>query len=492
MSTTEPQPSPPSLSDLCLLAVLGEMNLKSRLAASKVCPRWFHRVREVNQAVRSIAIAVQGRGEEEDGWRSELLDGHRGAIESEPSVRLLKKADGSPLEPPPLTAADCLLLDELSNIITAQQIIAAFPCVTELVFLGRSNGEEYQQYLVEMLVSPVWRGQLTRLRLIDRSSSGCRQQRRLFAAINGLTSLRQLTLDLVSGDLSLLNLSALGQLETVHIDCLQGLVSFLDCLQQYAASGLSQRGGAALPRVELIHISDYLKELGTLSLPLRRLVARLVEEEPMSGPRRSIASVLTTYPALSSLALRIPPWLVRQVFADLASLGGGGLFHLRLDVDFDGRFNFDHTGNIGSDDDSLCSYSYNYNEGEAEDRWADWRPFRPPVAALPSVRALDLWVALTSHADLEWFNLPVTMPALEALHLGVFDCARCMVGSRSFEERDTAARLNPLYRSECRQCLRAVFGIFSRTGLPPGQMAFLGEENLCSVEELLNEEELSS
>lgn len=464
MSTTEPQPNPPFLSDLCLLAVLGEMNLKSRLAASKVCPRWFHRVREVNQAVRSIAISVQARmrgGEEEEddddgGWRSELLDGHRGAIESDPSVRLLKKkaeSDGSPLYHPlePLTAADCLVFYELSDIITAQQIIAALPRVTELVFLGSSYGEEYQ-HLVEMLQSPVWRHQLTRLRLIDRSSSGCRQLRRLFAAINGLTSLRQLTLDLVSGDLSLLDLSALGRLETLHID-LQGLRTFLACLRKYAASGLRKRGGAALPRVELVNVGrGYLKKLGTLSLPLRRLIARLVEEAPMMEwpPRQSITSLLTAFPALSSLELGIPPWQVHQVFADLASLGGGGLFHLRLEVNF-------------------CVYS------EKKGR----RPFRPPsVAALSSVKALNLDLAITCHADLEWFNLPVTMPALEAIYLRDFYCRKCKRKRRQSSATD--------------QCLRAVYEILQRTGLPPSQIAFNRDGKVCTMEELLNKDEPSS
>ncbi len=463
MSTTEPQPSPP-LSDLCLLAVLGEMNLKNRLAALKVCPRWFHRVREVNQAVRSIAIAVQARrgvGEEDededDGcWKSELLDGHRGAIESEPSVKLLKKVDGSPLYPPkpPITAADCLLFDELSDITTAQQIIAALPRVTQLVFLGSSYGEEYQ-HLVTMLQNPVWRHQLTRLRLIDRSSSGCQQERRLFTAINGLTSLRQLTLDLVIGDFALLDLSALGQLETVHIDCLQGLRSFLACLRKYGAAsgGNALRGG--LPRVELVNVGrDYLKELRELSLPLRRLIARLVEDEPVIiRPRRSIASVLTTYPALSSLELDIPPWQVHQVFADLASLGGsggGGLFHLRLEVNF-------------------CNCS------EEEDR----RPFLPPpVAALSSVKALDLDLAVASHADLEWLNLPVTMPALEAIYLPYLYCSEC---KKKWNQSSTTD-----------QCLRAVYEILQRTGLPPSQIAFNRGGKVCTMEELLNKDEPSS
>ena len=123
---------------------------------------------------------------------------------------------------------------------------------------------------------------------------------------------------------------------------------------------------------------------------------------------------------------------------------------------------------------------------EDEEDWEDKRPFRPPVAPLRSVQALELWLAAT-HEDLEWFNLPATMPALEAISLGVYYCRSCRrkywkFNRKDYYDRETATKKWP------HKCLRAVFGILGRTGVSPRQMSYLGEEAVCSVEELLNEE----
>ena len=150
--------------DLCLLALIKQIDALDRITAQNVSSTWFHRVREANRAVRSLTIAVGTK----DDFKAidERINGL--SIESEPSMMLLKRADGSKLYPLRHVATkwNCLRFGEL-NSSTVRQIIATFPHITELVFVNRSTCEEYQyQYLVAMLTSENWRKRLTTFKLI--------------------------------------------------------------------------------------------------------------------------------------------------------------------------------------------------------------------------------------------------------------------------------------------------------------------------------------
>ncbi len=455
MSSTEPQPSPPFLSDLCLLAVLKEMSLASRISASKVCPRWLHRVREVNQTARSLTIAI---GEPDVEWVEGWINNFW--MEYEPSVRLLKKVDEdgeSPLYPlHRLTKWNCLLCGEGAlDSATVKAIIAALPAVTELTFVNRSYGEEYQ-HLVEMLQSPsAWRGQLTTLKLIDKQQTqfGSWYNVPLFTAINGLTSLRKLTLDLML--LNMRGLPILAQLEELRFrgSAKYLLPPLLLSLQQYAPRNV---GGGL--RVDLADSRGSLHRLFPLTSVQNLHFTRLRE-----GPFCNLSAMQLLpifgrcFSSLTSVKFRLPPSRCRQLFEVLAAIDR--LQHLSLAIDFRDSISCD-----GSSSD--------------EEEVYDVRPIRRPKAELGAVKALDLDLAITGHADLEWLNLPVTMPALEAIYLNDFYCAEC--------------KTEPGQSSATDQCLRAAYETLQRTGVPPSQIAFNRDSEVCSMEELLNKEEPSS
>ena len=452
MSSTEPQPSPPFLSDLCLLAVLKAMSVANRISASKVCPRWRHQVREVNQAVRSLTIAIGERDVEwVEGWINNFW------MEYEPSVRLLKKEDGeSPLYPlHRLTKWNCLLCGEGAlDSATVKTIIAALPAVTELTFVSRSYGEEYQ-HLVEMLQSPsVWRGQLTTLKLIDKQRYGSRHTAPLFTAINGLTSLRRLTLDLLF--LGLRGLPILSQLEELRFrDCRgeQYRLLFLSLGQYVSPSG----------KPLLVDLADYSGRLNQITDLVVRLTSQVrftrLRAEPFRLSTVNLSPFAFFFSDLTSLKFRLSPSDCHWLFDVLSTLDW--LEHLSLEIDFRDPF---HCPDSSSEEE----------EGGVN---AVRQPIRRPMEDT-SVRAVDLNLTITSHADLEWLNLPGTMPVLKAIYLHLY-CCEC--------ETEPSGQ-----SSATDQCLLAVYEILQRTDLPPSQIAFNRDGKVCTMEELLNKDEPSS
>ncbi len=462
-------------------------------------PRWFQQaVREVNPATRSLIITV---GKKPDDLKEVEKDINRGTFEDYPSVRLLKADDGSPRFPRVVVAGssteggggnwlhleredlEAAVAAESTTTTTGQQIVALFPHVTELSLVNGEQSAEYQ-LLGAMLGASggggPWQEGLTCLRLINaRLCYGSPPEEALFEAINGLTALRQLTLDLGGGAFKVPELGPVlgGRLEEVRFGGGADRRAFLRQLQQYASGQL---------RVDLSDGDYMMSELTALDAALRRRIVRLSEGE-LSGADYRLASLLPQFSSLRSVALECRPWAVRPIFAAIsASLQQ--LLHLRLAVDFLGRFDFHNdTSWRGSDCDDDDDYGFNLSDHSYdEEDWEDKRPFDPPVAPLRSVKALELWLAAT-HEDLEWFNLPATMPALEAISLGVYYCRSCRrkywkFNRKDYYDRETATKKWP------HKCLRVVFGILGRTGVSPRQMSYLGEEAVCSVEELLNEE----
>ncbi len=249
------------LPDLCLLAIIEQLDAEDQMAALKVCPRWFHRVREANRAVPSLAIAVGKLGLKKV---DEYIDDN--CAESQPSVTLLKKADSSPMYPlHHSTNGNCLLYKKL-DLSIVKAIITTFPHVNELFFVSNCSGKEYK-YLVKMLQSKEWRDQLTTLQVFDRQDTNS-DSTPLFTAINALTALRKLTLNLYG--LEMQHLPIISQLEEIRFNgCSKNHQFFFHSLQQYATSNTSGL------RVDLANGGIYLDNLTTFSEHLRGCVSRV-------------------------------------------------------------------------------------------------------------------------------------------------------------------------------------------------------------------------
>src|SRR5699024_7588737 len=104
----------------------------------------------------------------------------------------------------------------------------------------------------------------------------------------------------------------------------------------------------------------------------------------LRSPEHDLLSIIRRFPSLTSLKISIQSSECGHIFTALSSLDH--LVHLNLSIDF------------------VESVESNTDEDEHIE------PIRPPQAQLKSVRALGLGLRITSHADLHWLNLPVTVP----------------------------------------------------------------------------------
>ncbi len=384
------------LPELCLLAIVSQMSLVDRINAHQTCPQWYHRVREINQTiVKSLTIASPYT----------LLNDFELRLNEKYNPDISNRhvfwglhlvARPSKCQPKfPLhrfTAWNCLqfLTDKQLNSATVQQIMSAFPQLSELIYC---NGISVPlKYLVEMLKTErKWRVHLTKLTVCsqkpnDDDDDDPLQWKALFDSINALPFLQYLTLNMLPMVLPR-ELPILARLKEISIEgsmsemCLN---TFLHSFQKYTSSNAEKL------RVSLF-IWDCLfgySMISQLSKQFRRCFTRLSCLPFTVDTFQELLSLrLTTFPNLTLLKLRLSGDTITQAFSVLAQLRQ--LVQLSLDV-----------------------------------KYIDPPPPPPPRDQLLSVKVLSLHLSLSAHSHLQWLNLPVTMPNVQEINLEV-SCALC-------------------------------------------------------------------
>lgn len=533
------------LPDLFLLSVFRKLSANDRLNASQACPTWCHRVREVNQTLRSLTITLGFKAIDES---VDLLTfGYTPCVKEQliKDEAEKKKKENVPPELLELSTQMNTLLfagtvstdqqQQQLTVETVQQIMTAFPAVTELNFLNKSEDGTQFKYLVQMLTlshtGTDWSQQLSTLRFVDQTKGtvSVNASKRLYKAINRLPALKRLAIDVGNHDgLKLQNLPVLGRLQEVRFESTQiiHLDTFLANVEKYAAGNGQLR--IDLPRSLDPHLHQRpLDAIMTSLKPIRKQLVRV--NERASQYSFNFQAICTTFPNLISLAIDCSSL---AGFAPAFALISKHLPHLRhlsfnLDFtetsdksyeDFDYDFGDDYDA-LMYDDEDYEGYEYeDYDaaeadedaeaEAEADDENAAEEDVDdnvevnddnaaaadndvddeavnavaslpelahlvdpPPTARLSSMRALEMSLIFTTHADLLWLNLPVTMPNLQTVFLDQYNCYTCNCNSFCFNMVNNSSRLTadelPGRLAAVRGCFEAVLPAFSeRTGVP--------------------------
>ncbi|KAH9402724.1 hypothetical protein TYRP_015475 [Tyrophagus putrescentiae] len=423
------------LPDLDLISVFKMLTPNEQLVASEMSPRCAVLVRAANRRVKTLIITTWNYDELHDlKYRINSF-----SLASNPSMQLLKDIPGETFPDYPMTTRlsewNILRLNQLQLIDTAtiEQIVNIFSAVTGLKFM--TNSSKHIDTLVSLLQHPNWQCQLTNLVVDGTDGMDSQLAGELIPAINGLTALQQLALDW-NYYTEVPDLSILAQLKTVVFKS-DRLSAFLRSLERNAADNAD---------LEVHLLSDNTKALLTLSQPLRSRIVRY-GWDLLHYTFDRVSLLISQFRSLTSLTLNtIASTEVGPLFSDLSQLHQ--LIHLKFGVDF--------------------------SEGKEEF----------PLPALPlvqlnSLRALELQLRITSHSQIEWLNLPRTMPNLKTIYINLFRCYSC----EAFFHRNS--QQSPLLSSsDFLKCFRAsLFNLHPNVPLKRFILQ-LGEERL-SAEKLL-------
>lgn len=455
------------LPDVFLLSVFKKLNAHDRLNASQTCTNWYHRVREVNQAVKCLTILV-GDKSFIDAFSDHLIDQYTNAYIPVVKQELMKDANKEEEDQDKFfcsTKWNTLHYSSISttglqlNSDTVQHIINAFPATAELNFFNDSKSVSHYEFLVQMLESGQnskngWSHQLTKLRVIDstRVPVSVPTNKRLFTAINNLSVLKRLALHLTNNDengLKVLDLPVLAHLKEVRFN--QGkdedLIAFLDSVQRYAADNVDLR-------IDLPNGFDVLKNFleptnanSTLLDPHIR--ERIVRVTGFIGNLIDLQLICVSFPHLNSLSIECTSRAECAQMIGLISQHLSHLLHLELYIDFRQTTN-----------------GLNEEVADAGDNIENGQIILPLLTSpLLSVKILQLSVTMTSHGDLQWLNLPVTMPNLHAIHFGIYCCVKCDTHSCIYDDT-TLLKEQPIWN-----CFGAVLSQLTHsTSLPLHQI----------------------
>lgn len=456
-----------NLPDVFLLAVFKKLSTNERINACLVCINWFHRVRELHKSVRNLTIiAGESTAEGTTDFNLNLIDEYNFGYVPSMKQQLMKFAETEEPEEENHEKLECT--NELNTLHfhttrvnsrqhfyawTAKLIMAAFPFVTELNFVNLSSIESANKNLSELLdVNRGWSKRLTAVRLKDNCV--CQVSPRdslklLFEAINSLPSLKRLSIDVRSVQIanSLRNLPILSRLKEIRLSLYREdfLKYFLSSVEKYAADNGALR--IDLIRAEkAVHglLDPYPKnsEAPTLESSIRERIIRVTGISPFFF-LSLIKLFADSFPLLSSISLSFDgkPRNCAPTFAALSER----LSHLRHLHIF---LNFSKDASLGSGSWDTYPREDDQVVEVLEDGHQIIRPVSP-TAALPSVVALELEVIVESHFDVQWLNIPVTMPNLQAIHFGRYNCVRCNVSSfvGNVTENCFGAELTNLSRS---------------------------------------------
>ncbi len=356
-----------------------------QLVASKMSPRCAVLVRAANRRVKTLVITALNNGESHH--LKDSIDSF--SLASKPIMQQLKAIPGETFPDYPMTTHlsewNILRLDQLRLIDTAtiEQIVTIFSAVTDLKFI--TIGSRHIDALVSLLQHPNWQRQLTNLMVNGTYAIESQLAAELITAINGLPELQLLALDWFTNT-EVPDLAILAQLKTVVFNS-NRLGAFLRSLERNAADNAD---------LEVHLFTNDTETLLTLSQPLRSRIVRYGWNQ-LEYIDDQVPLLCSQFRSLTSLSLRsIEPTEVGRLFSDLSQ------FHQLIHLNFGVYF----------------------SENENEEEELHPLPARPLVQ-LNSVRALELHLYTESHSQIEWLNLPKTMPNLKTIYINHFRCVSC-------------------------------------------------------------------
>ncbi len=431
---------PPQLqiSDLSWIAIFQEFTPNEQMVASKMSLRCAGLVRAANLKVKSLVITDQNVEDPSDlALIKDQINCY--SLASKPAMQPLMDIPGEPSFPdyPMITRLSkwhCLMIDLREQIDTAttEQIVYIFSAVTDLKFHIHNNGR-----LVPLLQHPKWQCQLTDLMAESTMWLDCQQDCELVTAINSLTALQHLALDWYS-DIDLPDLPILAQLKVVAFGS-DKLQAFMRSLERHATDNA---------HLQVHLLSDDTDGLLSLSQPLHSRIVRYGMGY-LDYPSDPVPLFCSQFRSLTSIS--ISSFTVTDVvplFTALSQLHQ--LVHLRLSV---------------------------YLKSDEE--------LPPParsLAQLNTVRAFQLCLGIDSHSQVQWLNLPKTMPNLQAICINLFSCDSCGVRFSCGEEEDEPS--SPLNSSSALNCLK--FSLFTlHCGVPLNRLILYLKGRRISAEKLL-------
>ena len=432
---------PPQLqiSDLSWIAIFQEFTPNEQMVASKMSLRCAGLVRAANLKVKSLVITDRNV---EDPSNLALIKNRMNyfSLASKPAMLPLMDIPGEPSFPdyPMVTRLSkwhCLMIDLREQIDTAttEQIVYIFSAVTDLKYITRNS-----HYLVPLLQHPKWQRQLTDLMAESTMWLDCQQDRELVTAINSLTALQHLALHWYS-DIDLPDLPILAQLKVVAFRS-DKLQAFMRSLERHATDNAD---------LQVHLLSDDTDGLLSLSQPLHSLIVRygMGYLDYSIDPVPLLCSQFRSLTSISISILTVTD--VVPLFTALSELHQ--LVHLGLWV-------------------YLMS-------GE------ELPPPPPParsLAQLNTVRAFQLSLNIVSHSQVQWLNLPETMPNLQAICILSFYCSGCKIQLNCLIEGYSSL----LNSSSALNCLKS--SLFTlHCGVPLNRLIFDLKGGCISAEKLL-------
>ncbi len=428
-----------SLPDLVLITVFKMLKPNEQMVAIEMSLRCAVLVRAANRTVKTLVIT--NRNVENPSDLENIKDQiNIYSLASKPAMQLLMDSPSEPSFPTyPMTTHlskwDCLKIDSKGqiDIATIEKITTIFSAVTDLKFLTVLQKDDkhlvallqhllqqsavtdlkfityssiHFKTLVALLQHPTWQRQLTNLIVgvswcVD-GPVACQ----LFTAINGLPALQYLAFDFFSTERDLPDLSIFGQLKAVAIKAIYLYAWIWRSLNRHAADNAD---------LQVHLLTGDTKTPFNLSQPLHSRIVRLEGGENfLYYP--SALRLCDQFRSLTSLSIRKCYQGSREVgplFTALSQLHQ--LVHLYWMVDFE------------------------------KDEVLSARPLTP----LKSLRALTLYLIITAHSQVQWLNLPVTMPNLQSIFMETFICGNCNVFSDWNDSCNSPSGLSCLASSIC-------------------------------------------
>ncbi len=427
------------ISDLSWIAIFQEFTPNEQMVASKMSFRCAGLVRAANLKMKSLVITGLNPENPDDlKYIKDLIN--RYSLASKPVMQQLMDIPGEPSFPDyPMTITrlskwHCLQIGLKRPIDTAttEQIVYIFSAVTDLKCITNyiTRNSHYRVPFLPLLQHPQWQCQLTHFMAHTTMWIDGQQSRELIAAINDLTALQCLALEWDTHT-DLPDLPILAQLKVVALIS-DNLHAFLRSLEQYATDNAD---------LQVHLISSDTNALLSLNQPLHSRIVRFGWCY-FDYTRRNVPLLCSQFRFLTSLKIcSIQLTEVVPLFTALSQLHQ--LVHLQLWV--------------------------NLRSGE------ELPPPARPLAQLNSLRALELQLTISAHSEVQWLNLPVTMPNLQTIYITGFCCRGCHFQIGRYTNRNSSKTLNCLQSS--------LFTLHS--GVPLNRLILKFKEECISAEKLL-------
>lgn len=431
--------SPRRIPDLCFIAVFQQMTLNDQMNACEVNSRWYNLVRVSNLRRRFLFINCLG------STFNQYLESYTEhlSIECKPSMQILTSEDGEGSLYPkniPLSKWNCLEMISPNLLNNAERIAFLFPSITDLRFANEHH-LEYKQ-LLELLQHSNWKHKLTSFMLIELDwqfypNISEELNNRLACAVNGLSSLKRL-IGTFPPLFPVDELSIVSQLDVLSVIIVKTSI-ILRALERYARTNTA---------LKVFIKTEPMKVVSRLNPLLYDRIVRLRDEQISAYTPDIVSSLCTNLPSLSTFNVYIAPIRAQQIFAQLSNLSR--LVHLQFETHF------------------------SRNKPKVLD-------YHRPATALPSVKALDLEMTITSHSQVAWWSLPYVLPNLQSIHIFYFRCKACNINN------DAIYSVNDSKKKRALRCLRALLSNL-HSGVPLDRIILYTDFlmiDTCSAEKLL-------